>query len=507
MSHGAAGLLATALFSVVGWVLTGFVPALRGLPGIQRWGYGYLLGVAWICVLLYGLSHWFGVDLWLPTVLAVAMVPLFAAIVLAVRGRTLRREVRSSFFSRIRERPWSLWVPCLLAVALGTLTSAALLEDSLGFPASDWDVRMTWAMQARWIWAAGTVDPSVLREEKWFVSHPQYPVLMPLAQVAAMDIFGAADDDRVARPIYAAFFPALLVILYAQAKRWLGRRTAFWVLLVAINIPLLAFDGEGGALSGYSDLPLACFYGAGLFLLLARPGLPEGLAAGLLLAAAVLTKNEGLPLALAAVCLGRWSALVVYRRQRKVRLLVSTLAAALLVTTACGFLHSWRSQIPNREDESYFSHLNTRQLAADLVPHAKIVAPLALDRMLSRERWALFWPLALALGVLGLQGLRRPPALRLAVLAAAPMAVGLLAYTVHEDPTYLVQVTWDRMLLHAILPLLLLLGFCLRSVLRAASEPRNKGNRAGRPAGPVPPLCRRRVYFSSNTHGSAPVSG
>jgi len=487
MSHAAAGLLAPALFSVVGWVLTGFVPTLRELPGIQRWGYGYLLGVAWICVFLYGLSHCLGIDLWLPTVLGVAVAPvLAAAVVLAVRGRPARRADRASFLSRARARPWSLGVPWLLAVALGTLTSAALLEDALGFPASDWDGRMTWAMQARWIWTAGTVEPSVLREERWFVNHPQYPVLMPLAQVVAMDIFGAADDDRVARPVYAAFFPALLVILYAQARRWLGRRTAFWMLLVAINIPLLAFDGEGGALSGYSDLPLACFYGAGFFLLLARPGLPEGLAAGLLLAAAVLTKNEGLPLALAAVCLGCGSALVRFRRQRKVRLLVAALAAALLVTAACGFLHSWRSRIPNREDESYFSHLNVRQLAADFIPHAKIIAPLALDRMLSRERWALFWPLALALGALGFQGLRRPPTLRLAVLAAAPMAVGLLAYTVHENPTYLVSVTWDRMLLHAILPLLLLLGFCLRSLPR--------------------PL-RSIVYLSSNTHGSAPVSG
>jgi hypothetical protein len=471
MSQSTAGLLAAALVSMVGWVLTGFVPSLRKLPGVQRWGYGYLLGIAWICLLLYGLSHGLGIDLWLPTVLGVAVAPLLAAaVVLALRHGPPRPVTRSSFLRRIRERPWSLGVPCLLAVVLGTLVSTALLEDSLGFPASDWDGRMTWAMQARWIWAEGTVDPPVLREKTWFVSHPQYPLLMPLAQVAALDIFGSADDDRVARPLYALFFPALLVILYAQARRWLGRRTAFWLLLVAINLPMLSFEGEGGALSGYSDLPLACFYGAGFFLLLARPGLPEGLTAGLLLAAAVLTKNEGLPLALAAVCLGAGSALIRFRRQRKVRLLASTGAAALLVLAACGLLHSWRSQIPNREDESYASHLDVRELAADLIPHAKIVAPLALGRMLSRDRWALFWPLALGLGILGFRGLRRPPALRLAVAAAAPMAIGLLAYTVHEDPASLVQVTWDRMLLHAVLPLLLLLGFCLRSVFKAAVE-------------------------------------
>ena len=470
MIPGVAGLLAVALFSAAGWLLTGFVPSLRSLPGLQRWGYSYLLGVAWICGSLYVFSHLLNTGLGLPAVFGAAVVPLVVAFVVFGRadraGKPLRRTARSGLVRQIRERPFSLGVPCCLAFALGILVSAALLEDALGFPASDWDGRMTWSMQARWIWDEGTVDPSVLREKQWFVSHPQYPLLMPLAQVVALDVFGSADDDRAARPVYAVFFPALLVILYAQARRWLGRRTAFWVVLVAANIPLLAFEGEGGALSSYSDLPLACFYGAAIFLLLARPGLPEGLAAGLLLAAAVLVKNEGLPLALAAVCIGAWTALINFRRHRRIS---AAVAAAAVVAAAIGFLHSWQSHIPNRQDESYLSNLSVRRAAADLIPHARIAAPLALEPMLSRDRWAFFWPLALALGALGFQGLRRPPAARLAAAVAAPMAVGLLAYVAHADPAELVPVTWDRLLLHAVLPGLLLLGFCLRPVLSAVS--------------------------------------
>jgi hypothetical protein len=234
------------------------------------------------------------------------------------------------------------------------------------------------------------------------------------------------------------------------------------MLLVAANLPMLSFAGEGGARSGYSDLPLACFYGAGLVLLLSRPRLPEGLAAGLLLAAALLTKNEGLPLALAALAVGAGSAL---RRRPWPRAILPAAAALLLVAAAFGLLHSWRSQIPNREDEAYLGRLSVRRLAADAVPHARIYLPLAVDRMLSRDDWGLFWPAALVLAIAGARGLRRPPALRLALLAAAPIAVGCLAYTVHPDPAYLVKVTWNRMLLHAALPLLLLFGTALRSVL------------------------------------------
>jgi hypothetical protein len=461
MNHVLASFLALALFSGTGWALTSLVPALRRLSPVPRWGYGYLLGIAWTCTALYALSHGLGLPLRLPAILAVAAIPVFAAVLVRLLGGN-RQPLR-------QHPPWPR--PRLvvgLAVAFAALVSTALLADAFASPESDWDGRMTWTMQARWMWAAGTVDPPVLLERKWFVSHPQYPALMPLAQVVAMEIHGKGDDDRVARPLYAAFFPALLSILYDACRRWLGRRTAAWVLLIAANVPLLSFVGEAGARSSYSDLPLACFYGAGLILLIFRPRLPEGLAAGLLLAAAALTKNEGLPLCLAALGLGAWgawSALLRSRHRPWARVVAPVAAAALLTIAASGLLHSWRSHIPNRQDEMYLARFGLRQLAADFLPHARIAAPLAVGRMLSREQWGLFWPLALTLAVVGSRGLRRAPGLRLALATAAPLAVGLLAYTFHPDPAYMVGVTWNRMLLHAALPLFLLLGACLRSSL------------------------------------------
>jgi hypothetical protein len=459
MNHVLSGFLALALFSGTGWALTSLVPTLRKLPAAPRWGYGYLLGVAWTCIALYALSHGLGFPLRLPAILAVAAIPALAAVF-----------SRSTGSARVDSRPQRPGPRLVfgLAVAFAVLVSIALLADAVASPESDWDGRMTWTMQARWIWAAGTVDPPVLLERKWFVSHPQYPALMPVAQVVAMEIHGRADDDRVARPLYAAFFPALLSILYDACRRWLGRRTAAWVLLIAANVPLLSFVGEAGARSSYSDLPLACFYGAGLILLIFRPRLPEGLAAGLLLAAAALTKNEGLPLCLAALGLGAWVACSVLLRSRHrpwVRAVAPVAAAALLAIAAIGLLHSWRSHIPNRQDEMYLARFGIRQLAADFLPHARVAAPLAAGRMLERDQWGLFWPLALTLAALGARGLRRAPGLRLALAAAAPLAVGLLAYTFHPDPAYMVGVTWNRMLLHAAVPLFLLLGACLRSSL------------------------------------------
>ena len=476
MSHAPAGLLAVALFAGTGWALTALVPALRKLRRAERLGHAYLLGLAWVCTALYALSHCAGARLRLSTTLAVAAVPVAAAVVARLAAK--RHHPRPlipvpSPILNLPPRDGRRALPRIAAVAFAAVVSLALFADALGTPPADWDGRMTWGAQARWLFAAGTVDPPVLLEKRWSVSHPQYPLLLPIAQGVAFEIQGAADDDRAARPLYAAFFPALLAILYGRCRRWLGARTAAWVLLAAVNIPLLSFAGESGARSGYSDLPLACFYGAGLLLLLSRPRLSEGLAAGLLLAAAVLTKNEGLPLAVAALLLGAGSAMLRLRRRAGLRAAVPVAAALLAVLAAFGLVQSWRSQIPNREDEGYAAlaaRAGVRRLAANLLPHAETAAPLAVDRMLAREPWGLFWPAALALAAAGARGLRRPPALRLALAAAAPVAVGLLAYTVHPDPARLIAVTWNRMLLHGILPLLLLFGMALRAVLVAARD-------------------------------------
>jgi hypothetical protein len=55
---------------------------------------------------------------------------------------------------------------------------------------------MTWSPLAAYLRHEGTVDAAVLREDHWWVLHPRYPPLLPLAQVAAQEMFGAGEDDQ-----------------------------------------------------------------------------------------------------------------------------------------------------------------------------------------------------------------------------------------------------------------------------------------------------------------------
>ncbi|HLX09985.1 MAG TPA: hypothetical protein VKY89_19180 [Thermoanaerobaculia bacterium] len=468
----AGGLGAVALFAVPGYGLTELFPTLRRLRPPLRLAYGYLLGVAAVAGALFALSHVAGVPLRPPAVWASVGAPALAGLAAGLWRRHRRRAARApSPTSARRAAPrgsrFGRLVPAACALAAATICLGVFAEALIN-PPHDWDGRMTWCAQARYIRAAGTVDAPVLREVSWDISHPQYPLLMPVAQVAALEAFGADPDSHLPRAIYAAFLPALLLVIHAAARRGAGPVAAAVATLAAAAAPFMIL-GEGGAESTYSDLPLGCFYGAGLALLLgARPRAESGLAAGLLLAAAALTKNEGAPLACLALALGWRSGRAGVRRFA---------AAALPLVLALALFASWRAGVPNREDEGYPQLLYAGGFWSGIAAHAQAAVPVMVDKMNRFRHWAGFWWMVPAALLAGRRALGRPIARRWLAAAAGPPAIALLAYSIHPRPAYLAAVTWERFLLQATVPLLVLLAYALAEVGRhLAGSSRRQGD-------------------------------
>jgi hypothetical protein len=387
------------------------------------------------------------------------------------------------------------------AAIAGAVVSLAVWAEAVTNPVRDWDGRMTWVTQARYVRAEGSVDAAVLRGRQWYVTHPRYPLLLPLAQVAVLDLAGLPDDSHAFRALYAAFFPAFLLILHAGARRWAGPRAAALVVLAATLVPFLPFYAAGGAGGAYSDLPLACFYGAGLLLLL-EPGLEPtaGAAVGLLLAGAALAKNEGALLAVWALALGGLARFLWRRRrdrrpagagdlaahvarQRPAPLdsagnrrapgswparlvpLAPLAMAALPVALALALLASWRAGIPNRYDERYEEIASLGALLPNAVRRLPVVAPVVLRTMFSGRHWTLLWWVVPPVLWAGRRGLRHHLALPLALAALAPPAIAWGAYAVFPNPGFLAAVTWNRFLVQASIPGLLLLALALRGLL------------------------------------------
>lgn len=482
-----APLAGVALFLIAGAALAQLLPALRSLPRGRRLAYGYLLGVAWLAGGLYALSHCFAVPLRRPAILALAAAPVLA--LLAVRALRRRSAKPAGGSPPPARRRWTKLE--LSALAMAALVCLAVLADALTYPVHDWDGRMFWSTQARYMRAEATVAPRVLTQAGWYVTHPWYPALMPVAQVAVLEMLRAGEDEHPFRALYVFFHPVWLLLLYGGARRWSGRSAAVLTVLAAALLPVPAFDLEGGAVSAYSDLPLACFYGGGLLLLLKpRPSLAGGVAAGLLLAAAVLTKNEGGPLALWAIAVAffvyPWSGGLATWTPRLRRRWPPFLLAAGLVGMALILVFTWRAGIPDRF-ESYDRIVSW----AHFWPWVVQRAPMLLGRIRSQlAEWDLFWSAALLVALAGWRGLRRPAVPALLLAAAAPLGIAWVTYSICLDPVMIVTTTVNRFVLHASIPLLVLFSLALDDLLRRSpwvpaalgGRARSRSRRPRRPA-------------------------
>ena len=467
-----ASLAGVALFAVPGIALTWFFPALRAVPWTRRPGYGYTLGVACVAGTLYGLSALFEVPLRRPAIFGVAAALTTAGAVKALLVRRAGSPARTPLRSRGRRAVLAL------VVLVGAGVSGGLLAEAIAEPLRDWDGRMHWAAQARYIRHEGSVLPLAVTRGQWFINHPRYPVLLPVAQVAVLEATGAGQDEFPFRALYAAFFPALLMLLYDGARRWAGWLPAGITVVAACGLRFLTFFVDGGAMGAYSDLPLGCFCGAGLILLLGgragRVTAADGVAAGLLLGAAVLTKNEGTILAIAVLLA---AALPLVRRaplrSRRRRLLLKgarLCAAASVFLAALAFFISWRTGIPNRQDENYEEIVELGNLAQEAVTRLPFLASQVLERtFLTWDHWMGFWwvfVIVLAAGGSVLRGRRAALSRALALVALAPLCVGWGAYSAIEGPQWMIEVTWERFLVQGTVPLLLLFALALGELLR-----------------------------------------
>jgi hypothetical protein len=512
-----ANLGGIALFAAPGFGLTELLSPLRRLGWALRLGYAYLLGTVAVAGSLFAASHLFAVPLRRPAIAAAVLAPCALGLAAWAVRQTRRRaapppplpDLRASrpdtaipptsgpmagrpgtshpAISRgptIRppaaRRRWQCAAAVLLvAVGLGSLAQA------ISVPVLDWDGRMTWNALAAYLRDEGTVDAAILRDARWFVVHPRYPPLLPLAQAAVQETFGAGEDDELFRAFYVGFYAAALLVLYDGARRAAGPLAATLATLCAAAMPFLRF-GAGGGASTYSDLPLAAFYGAALVLLLEeRTRLGAGLAAGCLLAGAMLTKNEGEFLAIAALLLASWRLLRHRRRPAALARLRWFLAAGLPVAASALLLASWRAGIPNREDEDYFGMLSLAALVRGAVSRLPQISHEAARLTFIWFTWHGFWIVFLVVLAAGYPALRRrTPALMLAA-GLVPLAIGYSAYAVSDRYFRLVYETWDRLLIQALIPLAIAFACALAHSLRRLRGGRSKPGAAARMT-PIP---------------------
>jgi hypothetical protein len=463
MSGGApviAGLGGVLLFLAAGRGLVELLPALRERPLAARLGWSYLLGVAAVAGSTYVLGIAFDIRIRRGVVLA----PVAALVVVGLLARALRRATPGA---PVLRPPRAGVLAARAAFGISALITVGLFAEALTRPNVGYDGEMAWCAAARWVRADQSVTPRVFTDPRTFVSHPRYPILMPLAQVAVQETFDLGDDRRAIKPLYAAFFPALLLILFDLARRHAGTCAAALAAVALAGVPVLAFTDFGGADGAFSDVPLGAFFGSGFLLILGRVRRSEAIAAALLLGAAVLTKNEGLPFVVAALAAAAVLAVIERPADRRKRLASLGFAAAVALFASLG-LRAWQSHIPQRWDENYLGRLGEVSLATEARARLPLLPRALIGEMTNRELLAGL-PLAGAVILaVGMGGLRRrivPPIVLCLYFCFGAYLLALLLSP--WGGIEQLHPTWCRFLTQLSVPVGVLLALALRAGWRA----------------------------------------
>jgi hypothetical protein len=295
---------------------------------------------------------------------------------------------------------------------------AVLLFAAAVLPIRDYDGRVTWLPKARAIALEQSTTGPFFQGERGLNLHNRYPLLLSLDAATVMRL---SNDTRneAARWLYVLIPIALFVVLRAMLpSAWIAAALPWLGVVTSI---------EGGALAAYSDFALAAFFGMAVLYLLAD----EPHAAALFAAFAVLTKNEGLVLAVAVL------GAAIFARRFTWRMLVP-------LAVAEGIVIRWRMLVPAAYDEQYEVLVSSLPAKLGRVPAALgAFAEHAIDF----SEWGGFW-IAVAVAVVFARRRAIPLVAMALALAAYVVALSVTSWSIDD----LAQVAVNRLLLHLIVP-------------------------------------------------------
>ncbi len=253
----------------------------RELRGSALAGVAILLG--------FGIGHYVLLALsllgipWTRTSLVSGLVLASLPFVLVVRGRV--------FVTGERDEPVADTDRTMVRVAI--LTIAVLILGHLVYASSaqqwEWDYLGIWGLKGKTFFLARSVDWTFLSDPVMHVTHPDYPLLVPLSMDLAA-VFRGKWDERWIGVIYTAFAAGLILIIGSLTRREWRSGIKSSLITLALASPALSLW------VGLGEGPLLAYMGAGLIFV--RDALvndqPRSLRIGaVLLGLGGLCKNEG----------------------------------------------------------------------------------------------------------------------------------------------------------------------------------------------------------------------
>ncbi len=406
-----AAIIAVAGATLAGRALLSFLERVLRVghtarPRAEVWGLSILLGMAFTAAAAFVWSD-LGGPLNARFSWGQAALGLVAGMVtIIVQRRSAPRDLAPALSSP--HAPGALARAC--QIGIGVMITLAFVQTLLT-PQRFWDERAIFAIKARVLFEAGTIDAPELRHPDFVQYHPSYPLLIPLLERHVYALCGEV-QDRWAKVWFPLMYAGLVLSFAGVLSRRHSPDEGWLMATLLATVPVLLPD-DYGFLSAQGDAPMACFHGVAVLLLWDCFQAPPGgsrrrslFLAASIAASAVFVKDEGKAFLL--VDLLSWGLALLLGggrlgdvpagegRLRSVgRHLVAMVAFALI---AAVLLTPWtlhQRTLPTTTEMHYYERLDAGRLIERLstlrwsIPHL-------LHRMFGEWRtWGLPWWLVL----------------------------------------------------------------------------------------------------------------
>ena len=352
----------------------------------------------------------------------------------------------------------------LIALIVSILLAGTLA--GIARPLQGIDSRAIYATTAKILYHEGSLD-SEATQDPWRVRyHRNYPVLVPYLEALMFKAAGAP-VERAAVLVFPPFLFALTLLFFSIVRPRTGRTPALILTWALVSPAFLLLDPDGGAVSGYADLPFAFWWTGGtafLCLYLSKMRIGHVVIGALFLSGGIMTKNEGMfhcfPLSiLFAIACSRPPPLS--SSTATPGFLKRMLAPALFLVFLVAFSLPWmvlRNRLPATVlDEQYGAGLIALGPRGMLTQVGTALGSIAEAGFRDHIRnWHLVWIPCIALAAFAWRLRERNVTWFFAAAAAAQLTGYVLVYAVSpHEPRWHVAVSWNRLLIH-VYPLVLL---------------------------------------------------
>jgi hypothetical protein len=275
-----------------------------------------------------------------------------------------------------------------ISLAVVGLCVFIVFTDALSQPLLAFDARAIWAFKAKVLYfEQGIYNEAFLQADRLHAK-TRYPQLIPLAETFIASISRGFHEPSI-KLLFPCFYVSLVLLVGSELSRSFDRRYALLCTSFFASLPVFTIYANGGAASGYADLPLA-FYVTTISTRLLR-WLQEGSSANLRLALlftslTVFTKTEGLALVFIVFFATALAAWLLCGRTVRSLWPVPVTALGGLICLAPWFLYQARLPVV---DEDFLKLLTPENLIDGLTRLPYIVRSLVKEFFLKPHLWSL----------------------------------------------------------------------------------------------------------------------